>query len=512
MTPNKRIFLNIITTYGRSVFSLICGILTGRWSLLTLGKINLGLYGVIGGTTAFIYFFNTLMSTAVSRYYAYSIGETMTCKEVGLQKCIQWFNTALLLHTIIPLVLMIIGYPIGVFAIKQWLTIPHDKIYVCIWIFRFSCITCLITMLMVPYYAMYQAKQLIAELTIYQLISNISHVCVLFYMLKHPAEWLLKYSLATCIYSLIPSVLIWVHAVIMFPECKFNFRYIFNLQRIKLIFQFAGWQFYGCLGTLLRNQGIAILINKCFGPSINASYAIANNLAGHTQTLSASLSGAFSPAITTACGAKDLDRMRYLSYMTCKFGTLLILIFALPLMLELDNVLILWLKDPPEYINSLCFAILLMLILDRISYGHMLAVNAVGKIALYQAVMGSFIIITLPIAWLFIQIGLKIYSIVYALILTMFIVSIGRVWFARKLTGLSMKYWVIKIIFPLMTISIISIGLGWLPHYWMTQNFLRIIITTLIVNLTLLTLTWRFLLSKDEKCWIKKKCMIIIKK
>ena len=40
MTPNRRIFLNIIATYGRSLYALVLGIFTARWVLEALGQVK----------------------------------------------------------------------------------------------------------------------------------------------------------------------------------------------------------------------------------------------------------------------------------------------------------------------------------------------------------------------------------------------------------------------------------------------------------------------------------------
>lgn len=41
MSPNRRIFLNIVATYGRSLYALVIGLFCGRWTLIILGA-----YGV----------------------------------------------------------------------------------------------------------------------------------------------------------------------------------------------------------------------------------------------------------------------------------------------------------------------------------------------------------------------------------------------------------------------------------------------------------------------------------
>ena len=56
MTENRRIFLNIVATYGRSLYALILGLFCGRWALMALGEVDFGLYGLIGGLIVFITF------------------------------------------------------------------------------------------------------------------------------------------------------------------------------------------------------------------------------------------------------------------------------------------------------------------------------------------------------------------------------------------------------------------------------------------------------------------------
>ena len=94
MSPNRRIFLNIIATYGRSLYALVCGLFISRWVLAALGKTDFGLYGVVGGMTVFISFLNMLLSTATGRFYAYAEGQAQKSAaegqaEAGLDECIK---------------------------------------------------------------------------------------------------------------------------------------------------------------------------------------------------------------------------------------------------------------------------------------------------------------------------------------------------------------------------------------------------------------------------------------
>ena len=74
MSPNRRIFLNIAATYGRSLYALMCGLFISRWVLAVLGKTDFELYGVFGGMMGFIAFPNTLLNVATGRFYEYAEG------------------------------------------------------------------------------------------------------------------------------------------------------------------------------------------------------------------------------------------------------------------------------------------------------------------------------------------------------------------------------------------------------------------------------------------------------
>ena len=144
MSPNRRIILNILATYGRTIVGVACGIFSVRWVLMALGHEDFGLFGVVGSMAIFVTFLNTQFSGALSRFYAFSIGRAKSVADsaAGLDECRCWFMTGVLIHTILPILLVAVGYPIGVHVISSgWLTIPLEKVDVCIWLWRFVMIS-----------------------------------------------------------------------------------------------------------------------------------------------------------------------------------------------------------------------------------------------------------------------------------------------------------------------------------------------------------------------------------
>lgn len=471
---------------------------------MALGQVDYGLFGIVGGLTAFISFFNSLLATSIGRFYAFSIGEAKKAvsKDEGMEKCRRWFNVAVFIHTVVPAILLLIGYPVGAWVIRNWLSIPPDRVWACIWVFRFVCASCFVAMVNVPFMAMFTAKQYIAELTLIITIPTALHVAFMGYVVTHPGDWLVRYGLWVSLIGILPNLVVCARAFHVFPECRLRCKYLIDWHRLKQLGSFAGWQTFGMLSALLRVQGTAILVNKYFGPRANSALSVSRQVDSQALSLSVAMEGALHPAITTACGMGDMERMRRLAYRASKLGMAFLLFFALPLGVEIVAVLKLWLGDPPPFSAGLCILFLVMLLVEKSTVGQMLALNANGKIAVYQAVVGSFALLVLPLAWLFIVQGCGIYSVGYASVLSSLCVALGRVFFARHLVGMSARYWFWRIVIPVCVVSIVSVGVGLIPQMFMTSGLPRILVVSVFVEVAYLSMTWLLVLDVDERSYV----------
>ena len=505
MSPNRRIFLNIIATYGRSLYALAVGLITARWALEALGVADYGVMGVVGGLVGFISFFNGILAAAVGRFYAISVGRASVKghESEGLNECRRWFSTAVFLHTFLPTILMVIGYPIGIWAVRNFLTIPVDRVSDCIWVFRFVCASCYISMVTVPVSAMYTAKQYIAELTIYSVVTTTLNACFLYYMVTHPGVWLAKYAFWTALLSVLPNIIICLRGICLFKECRLIPKSMLSWGQIKQLAYFVGMWTCGGVAWLLRVQGINILINKFFGVRVNAAMAIANNVDAHTKSLSGSMLGAFNPAITSAYGSGDLERMRALAYRASKLSLLFILVFMLPLGLELEKVLQIWLKNPPEYVYGLCLMVFAVTITDQSTIGQMIAINTRGKILWPTVFQSGSLLMGFPLAWLFCWLGWGVYSVVAALLLSMASCSVWRIWFARSLVSMSAWYWLKRIMIPIAIGTAFSVAIGLMPRLFMAPSFGRIVIVGLFCDATFIMLAWGVLLDVEEREFLR---------
>lgn len=495
MTATQRLVLNTAATYLRTVLAAGLGLFSSRWVLNALGQTDFGLFSVVGSLIIFVTFLNNVMAGSASRHFAYAIGQS-DCVEVN-----KWFNTALSTHLFFPFALIIIGWPIGEYCISHILTIPTERIEVCNWVFRLSLVSAYVTMASIPFVAMFRAKQNIAELALWETLQSVCAFTLALSLSLATGDRLLFFAAGmVAIPVFIQSILV-CRALFVFPECRVKVCYWFNAARTKEIFGFASWSLIGMSGGLLRNQGSAILLNLYFGPSVNAAYGIANQVTAQAGNLSSAMFGAFSPEITASEGRGNRARMLDLSQRASKFGMLLMLLFAVPLIVEMENILELWLVEPPMYTAMLCQLMVGTFLVDRLSVGYMSAVNAYGKIAGYQATIGTILFMTLPLAWFFLSSGAPPTSVGLAFVLIQVLCSLGRVLWARHLFRVTVRGWLMAIVWPCSIVAIATVLSAMVPVWLMPATLYRLLLVCIVSAIATALTSWFFALDTRERAF-----------
>ena len=500
MTTHRRIALNVAATYGRSLFAAAVGMFSSRWIFLALGEVDYGLFAVVGSVIAFITFFNGVLGSSVTRFYAYAIGEARKMDDGNGQRHVrEWFNTALSVHTAVPLVLTLIGYPIGVYAICHWLQIPPNRVSACIWVFRISLVTAFVSMISIPFISLYTAYQDIAELSLYGVLNSALVFVSAYVLMSVESDRLVVYALIMmAIHVGIPLVQI-ARAFYKYKICRIDFKAWRNGARNRMLFSFAGWQFFGNCGAMMRAQACTMLTNVYFGPRLNAAYGISNTVLGQTGALTNALIGAFTPAITSEEGAGDRNRMISYAWRASRYGTCLLLLFLIPLSLEIHEVLRLWLKTPPSWTATLCLVAFMETVLNKMTVGQQLAIAAQGRIARYQATLGTIMIAAFPLAWILIICGCGPASVVLALVATTTACSLGRIWFGWRQLEMHPVDWMKEVLWPIAAVSACAFAAGGVVRFTMETSFLRICATSLMSFCAMVVSGWFVVLGQSER-------------
>jgi len=501
MTQSERIILNTCVTYGRTILNVILTLFSSRWVLQALGESDFGLFNVVGTIILFIMSFNIVLTSSVARHYAFAIGEVslLSNESTRLHELRQWVNSAVSIHTVLPLLLVIIGYPIGVYCIKHVLVIPSDRIVACLWVFRISLVTMVVSTLSVPFVAIYTARQLIAELTffsvLYSLLTFISAYCLLYV----PFDKLIVYAFFLMgIRALIPCIQV-LRAYALFPECQVKISYLFNREKIVTLIRYAGWQSLGMFGQTIRNQGLAIFVNLAYGPRVNAAYGIANQVAIQTGTLSNAFDGALTPALTSMQGRGDHATVVAWIYRACKMCAYLMLFVMIPFLLETDFVLAVWLKKVPDYTAVLCGFIMFSLFVDKMTVGCMTAIYAKGQIALYQILIGSCLTLTIPTAIVFYYLGWGVASLGAGVLIWAIIGGGIRLFITKQQHGISYVKWAKTVFLPVVGTGLLIYSAGLLIRMNFQPSYFRlsgIVMTSLFL---LAICGFCFIFDKSER-------------
>ena len=501
MTERSRIVLNTAATYGRSLVGLALGLFSTRWVLLGLGQTDWGLYGVVGSLIVFVTFLNTTLSGAVSRFYAYSIGKgKMLGAKAGGEDLCRWFNVVTLIQMIVPLMLVAIGYPIGVYAINNWLVIPSDRLASCLLVFRLSLLSTFVSMASVPYIAMFQAHQLIFELSIVGVVQNMVLFSLAYTVTQVTGDRLIYYAIYITLVTVLFSLAQVLWARHKFKACRLRRSFLFDKERLKEFFVFAGAKIFGAGCVIARTQGGALLLNQFFPPQINAAYSVSIQVSGQTAALSQALIGALQPAVATREGAMDRSGMMRLAESACKFGSILVLLFVVPLVIECKWVLNAWLITPPPYAEMFCSGMLVMLVFDKISVGYMLAANAYGKkMIYYEVVNGILLVASLPMSYFLFRLGFPAYWLVMSLCVTMMLYSIARVNFCRWQLNASIRTWLGSVAIPVLGVSLIAIMVGVAVSKVMPPSLSRVLLVTGVTSGVVLLGGYLLILSEVER-------------
>lgn len=500
MRQNRIIAINTLASYGQSLVALVVSLFSARWVLFSLGAVDFGLFGVVGSIILLITFLNTGLTVGVGRFYAFSIGKAAHLSpEESRIELQSWFNTAVSAHLTLALILALAGFPIGEYAIQHWMNIPIDRLEACLTVFRLSIIAALFSVISVPFNAMFSAHQEIVELALFTTCQSLAVLGFSWLLLSIPGDKLIAYALGMTIITVGIGVAKIIRAFYKFDSCRIQYQHLFSKNKLYRLFSFVGWKMFGISCLILRNQGAPILTNIFFGPATTAGYIIASRLSIQATSLSTALIEAFQPAIISAEGKGESKAVIEMCNRVCRFGSLAVLVFLIPLIVEIDAVLKIWLDKPPPFAADLSRWLLAMLILEKITAGHLVAVNARGKIAIHEIIQGFAFLVALPLIWCFHRIDLPSNSIGLAIFISGTIYCIGRIFFAKFLTGYPIGLWLKSVGLPTLIITLISLMVCLIVRANINMEIPRILTTITLCPAIILSIGFYLLLTKAER-------------
>lgn len=469
---NKRIAKNTLLLYIRTFFVMAISLYTSRVLLEALGVENYGIYQVVGGMVAMFSVISSSLTSAISRFITFEIGTG------NMERLRKIFSTSVSIQLLLGILIFVLVEAIGMWFMETRMQIPDGRMSAARWVLHCSSLTFCINLLSVPYNACIVAHERMKAFAYVSILEVLLKLLVCYLIIISPIDTLITYAILLLLIAILIRIIYAVYCHRNFEECRTSIGY--DKPIFKEMLGFSGWSFFNNSAFILNGQGVNMLMNVFFGVTVNAARGIANQVEGAVLQFVNSFTTAINPQITKSYANGDLTAMHKLVCRGAKFSFFMILLMALPIILEARQILEIWLVEVPEYAVAFVQLSLIMGMCDCIGSSGYTACMATGKLRTYSLVITSIGILEFPLAWLFFSFDYSPIYAYYTYIVIKIIVLIARMFLLRRMVGLGVSMYAFNVFKPIVLTTLVAIILPILVKIFFDATFLRLIFLVLI--------------------------------
>ena len=493
---NKRIAKNTLMLYFRMILTMLVSLYTSRVVLNVLGVEDFGTYNVVGGVVTMFGFFNGAMVSATQRFLSYELGRNDYAQ---LRKT---FNATLIIHTVIAIIIFVLAETIGLWFVNTQLNLPEGRMEAARWVYHFAVLSFMVSIIQVPYNSILIARERMNVYAYMSILEVLLKLLIVFMLTWIAFDKLKLYGILLFAVSFIVAAIYRIYTLRHFDETRFEL--VKDRALYKTLISYSGWNLFGNAAGVAKGQGVSIILNIFFGTVVNAAQGVANQVSAAVNMFVGNFQMASNPQIIKSYAADDKTYMTNLVIRTSKFSFYLLFILTLPILLEIEYILKLWLKVVPDYTAVFTILILINALVDSVSGPLMTALQATGKIKVYQSVVGILLILILPISYLFFRFGYPPESTFIVSISIAIVAFVFRVLLTKKqIPEFSTRQFLQEILIRNIPVILFSVLIPWLIRINMQVGFTRLMIVT-FASLTISTITIYLIgLKSNEKTFVR---------
>lgn len=390
-SDNKRIAKNTLVVYARLIITTIVGVLTSRFVLQALGISDYGLYNVVGGVIALFAVIAGSMSSTTIRFLNIEIG-----KHDGNPNKV--FNVCQVTHIAFAILVLIIAETLGLFYIWNYLKVAPGKESDAMFVFQVSTIVACIGIINVPYQSVFVAKERFLHIAIIDIVNSLIKLALVFLLLYYSGNALRLYALIMSVTTFV-SFIVYHYLCFRYWPRLVKWKFYSDFSEYKELLVYNNYNMLAGIALMGRSQGSNILINFFFGTIVNGAYGIARTVQGFVEMFTVNFDSASAPQITQSVGRGDMQRASYIASRACRICQLLSLLIVLPLYVEMELVLRLWLGVVPEHSVLFCRVILITVLVASTGGGMLRLKDALGKIKWFMIIYSFWYFLTLPVGY-----------------------------------------------------------------------------------------------------------------
>lgn len=492
LSNNKRIAKNTLLLYFRMFIVTIVGLYTSRVVLNTLGVSDYGIYSLVGGFVFMLSFLNSAMTAASQRFLSYELGRN----DMPRLKVV--FCTSVNIHILIALIVFVIAETVGLWFINTQLIIDEDRMVAANLVYQCSILTFIVNVLSVPYNSCIVAHEKMSAFAYISILDVVLKLAVVFLLLLSSFDKLIIYAVLIMFVSVLIRICYSIYCKHHFEECVYYFT--FDKQLFKEMFSFAGWSVLGNIGFSFKDQISNIILNLFYGTTLNAARGIGVQVSTVVKTFSNNLTMALKPQITKQYAAGSVEESMKLVYAGSRYTFFLLTLISIPVIINVDYILKLWLGNVPVYTAQFLILSLLIALLYSVSECVTTAIQATGKVKVFQIGICIIMLSELPLDYLLLKLDYPPYFVMLPSLVTYTIAILFRFYLIKNMEPCyRYKYYFIKVLMPCLIIFILSLVIcNFIKNLFQT-NFLSLIYITIISIIIIAAFVFCFGIDKSER-------------
>ncbi len=489
---DKTIAKNTIFLSLRMVFVLFVSLYTSRVFLRVLGVEDFGINNVVCGFVALFSFINTSMANGIQRFYNYE-GE-----KYGEEGRVRVFNTALLIQGSLALIILLLLETVGVWYVSHKMVIPPERLHAALWVYHFSVASAIVVIFQAPFTAMVMAYEKMNYFALVGVVDVLLKLILAFILVYSPTDKLIFYGFVLLIISVLVFLMYFIYCCGNFDAVKVERCVSGSL--LKKMLGFSGWGLLGTFACVTREQGLNIVLNLFFGPVVNAARGVAYQVSSALQGFVTSISVASKPQMVSSYASGDSQRTVGLMFSMSKLSYGVLLLMAIPICIEIDFVLRVWLGDVvPEHTSSFVILIILTNFINNLNAPLSNVVYATGRMKVYEIVFSVINLLIIPVSIIALESGLAPESVFVVYFIMTIFVQAGCLWALNKIISINIREYTAQLIAPLLLCSILCFPLPFLLSRVMEAGWLRFMIVTIVSSITSSFLFYWIVLNSTER-------------
>ena len=502
---NKRIAKNTLLLYFRMLFMMAVSLFTSRVVLNTLGVEDYGIYNVVGGIVTMFSVLSGSLSSSISRFITFELGKG------NIERLKTIFSTGVNIQLGMSVLIIIIAEAVGIWFLNTKMNIPTDRMVAANWVFQCAILTFVLNLLSVPYNAAIIAHEKMSAFAYISVVEVSLKLIIVYMLMISPFDRLETYAVLLLLVGAVIRFIYGYYCKRHFEECTYHF--VFDKPVLKEMTGFAGWNFLGNGAYMLNTQGVNILMNLYFGVAVNAARGIATQVDAALKQFVNNFTTAVNPQITKSYAQGDLDYMHKLVCRSAKFSAFLMMFFAVPIILETNTILTIWLKTVPDYAVIFLQWIIISSFMDTVLANSLVtSMFATGKIKRYQIIVTTVGCLVFPLSWIAFKLGFEpqvgyiLYFIIYTILLFV------RLYLLKDMVKLPVMMYIREVLYKLAPIIVVGFAIPGILILTMDAGWLRLILVCLLSVLVTAASEYFIGLSNKEKNFVAEKIKLVIGK